>query len=72
MKIKNTALIGCKNKLIHTYKHLISSERDVFSNFSSFHNVWKSMLFVSGGVQKDLDSKNVLRHSSSSSWSPPI
>jgi len=29
------------------------------------------MEFVSGGVQKDLDSKHLLRHSTSSSWSVP-
>ena len=47
---------------------LLSSERDVFLNFSSFHNVLKSMTFVSGGVQNDVDSKHFLRQSSISSW----
>ena len=43
----------------------------MFLNFSSFHNVLKSMAFVSEGVQRDLDSKHFLRHSSSSSCSLP-
>jgi zinc transporter ZupT len=43
----------------------------VFLNFSSFHNVLKTMAFVSGGVQNDLDSKHFLRHSASSSWILP-
>ena len=29
------------------------------------------MAFMSGGVQKDLDSKHLLRHSASYSWSLP-
>jgi len=41
----------------------------MFLNFSSFHNVMKSMTFMSGGVQNDLDSKHFLRDSTSSSWS---
>jgi len=32
----------------------------------------KSMAFMSGGLQKDLDSKRLLEHSASFSWSLPI
>ena len=57
--------------IIHTYKHYLSSETGVFLYFSSFHNVLKSITFMSGGVRKDLDSKHFLRHSASSSRSLP-
>jgi len=57
--------------IIHTYKKYLSSERDVFLYFSSFHNILKSVAFMSGGLQRDLDSKHLLRHSANSSWSVP-
>ena len=49
----------------------LSSERYVFLYFSSFHNISKSMAFVSGGLQKHFKSQRFDHHSASSSWSLP-
>jgi len=61
-------ILGIK---LSTLISIIYHQKETFLYFSSFHNVLKSMAFMSGGVQKDLDSKHLLLHSASSSWSLP-
>jgi len=53
------------------YKRYLSSEIDVLLYFSLFHNILNSMTFISGGVQKHLDSKNLLPYYASCSRSLP-
>jgi len=64
----------CRQFRLLNYPHLWAlfiTRKDEYLYFSSFHNILKSMAFISGGVQKDLDSKYLLRHSASYSWSLP-
>jgi len=58
--------------LIFTLMTFSYHQQKQFLYFNSFHNVLKSMAFLSGGVQKYLDSTNLLLHSKSSSCSQPI
>jgi hypothetical protein len=64
-------IIVTKNKIyikfifISKHNHLIIIRKTTVLYFNPFHNVLKSMAFVSGEVQKDSDWKHLLRHSKS-------
>jgi len=66
--------LKCRQFRLLNYPHLWAlfiRRKDEYLYFISFHNILKSIAFMSGGVQKDLDSKHLLRHSASYSWSLP-
>ena len=66
--------LKCRQFRLLNYPHLWAlfiKRKDEYLYFSSFHNILKSMAFMSGGVQKNFVSKHLLRHSASYSWSLP-